>query len=1348
MVTGYVHMNVKKARRIIEDIKKDRLQRLKLHFYQPIIPFVKQILGDPVHLIPEMVQNADDVKALVVEIDINKERIIFHNNGDEFRENHIDAICDVLKSTKKSLQDIGNFGFGFKSVFAVSQKPEIYSGHYSFSFDDKTMIVPDWIPPKPEFSEWKTSTRLPFKDEQAVNATFKSISKLEDENAKFLLFLKNVEEVHIKKGNTENIYKKEVRTYPGLEKLGQNFKIIEINKNGKKGELFCVYTLKKDIPPDLLEHLIANRRLLDKSIDKNKKYETTVNISFKLDSNCHIVDEKYGLLHAFLPTKVKTYLPFDINADFLLNPNREELNRPDDKYNCWLFDLVVICIKNIIEEYKQNVSREFWKDIYNIIPREEKREEWIEDKICESIIEFVKEGKFFITDIDKKNWVSRTEVVDAHPEIRKLFPLFSEISFVNKKSEKFYLSRKINKKVRDFLTQKFKLKNIDQNYLFDALSEADILKNKTDEWFLDFFYYLANEYDKINSNESTDFLNKVKKCYLIPCSENKIVKLSDNKVYRTTKELPIFISDKLLELRPNFYEKLVENIKYKNDEEKKKLTKNFVYMLIKEATANNIYDDLIRHEFYKVGNEEVEEERCKLLDKYILYIKDNIKDLKTKEMKIKLRQKDRRIYRDSDDLYLANDYLKDKTGNPSYDIEKLVGECENTYFVASEYLNLSGQEKTNDIEGWKSFLVLICVKICPNIDSKNVFKAVDRDDFIKNYNEKIGPLSFDFEGGGTYTGNDYYSMKEYAYILSDFNFEDSFVLILNKKLKEKDSDFFVEFLKMINFNWDEIECYVKYKYRYFSGVVDGKQNTDVEKTSDNSSLGKWLTEEEWMPTKNKNGEIKFQKSQQVYVFLSETANIEDAYYVEADMVATKVRPFLMLKTRIESPLQPFPPTEDVDNLLENYKIWQEKKTILDKEIQKQLGKLYKQVSKKLEEEKGTDVTWKKFENVVLMVYNSLGKWTKLNNIHYYLSDKNISKNLKNEIMSEVLLIPDNIKYSDITPLLMKLDIRDLLSEANRDLLDKVNPVVVEEENYFVVLANSIISFFEEDDQDKNRENCEKISNIKSYRVDRLAHVLKIGEKIVSEQIKTDGFLDDDNIFWHTGDISYLVGDVSKEICRKFNFHDEKIKDFIEKVFACNEKRIENILKNHERGYKVLFKKIEEEKYSEYKGEKNKEMREQGEEKSEKGIQEKENVEDDDFKEQENLISLIKPTQSRPEIIKELKVVTPQTPELVEFRGEKYKRDNKIIAQLKILRDFKCQICGASIQKRDNTFYIEAAHITEKEHKGSETPDNILILCPNHHKEFDLGKKNILEKTTEKIVFELNGKRYELNLELK
>jgi len=134
----------------------------------------------------------------------------------------------------------------------------------------------------------------------------------------------------------------------------------------------------------------------------------------------------------------------------------------------------------------------------------------------------------------------------------------------------------------------------------------------------------------------------------------------------------------------------------------------------------------------------------------------------------------------------------------------------------------------------------------------------------------------------------------------------------------------------------------------------------------------------------------------------------------------------------------------------------------------------------------------------------------------------------------------------------------------------------------------------------------------------------------------------------------------------------------------------------------------------------------------------------DEREQKEIEAIYK-SKSKAEIIDELKNLRPSDPKQIRINSRVYKRDNKTISLIKILRDFKCQICKVSIKKRDGTFYIEAAHIKPKYQKGAETPDNILLLCPNHHKEFDFGNLTIVSQSKDKINFILNDRTYDLTL---
>lgn len=138
----------------------------------------------------------------------------------------------------------------------------------------------------------------------------------------------------------------------------------------------------------------------------------------------------------------------------------------------------------------------------------------------------------------------------------------------------------------------------------------------------------------------------------------------------------------------------------------------------------------------------------------------------------------------------------------------------------------------------------------------------------------------------------------------------------------------------------------------------------------------------------------------------------------------------------------------------------------------------------------------------------------------------------------------------------------------------------------------------------------------------------------------------------------------------------------------------------------------------------------------------------DEQEQKQIINeLSKQSKTKKEIIDELKNLKPTDSVETIINSKSFKRDSKTIAQLKIIRDFKCQICSTTIKKKNGTFYIEAAHIDPKHNGGCETPYNILILCPNHHKEFDFGNLHIVSRDRAIIKFTLNEFNYEISLKL-
>ena len=104
---------------------------------------IAELYSDPSHFVYEILQNSDDAKASEIQFTLTKKNLeIVHNGKKLFSYNDIKSITTVGSTTKKDdINAIGKFGAGFKSVFAVTNTPQIHSGEYHFEIQD--FIVPE-----------------------------------------------------------------------------------------------------------------------------------------------------------------------------------------------------------------------------------------------------------------------------------------------------------------------------------------------------------------------------------------------------------------------------------------------------------------------------------------------------------------------------------------------------------------------------------------------------------------------------------------------------------------------------------------------------------------------------------------------------------------------------------------------------------------------------------------------------------------------------------------------------------------------------------------------------------------------------------------------------------------------------------------------------------------------------------------------------------------------------------------------------------------------------------------------------------------------------------------------------
>ena len=94
------------------------------------------------HFIFEILQNAEDAlkrrddwngsREILFELTPTSLRIV--HCGNPFTLKDVKGVCGVGETTK-DLTDIGRFGIGFKSVYSITERPEVHSGDEDFAID-------------------------------------------------------------------------------------------------------------------------------------------------------------------------------------------------------------------------------------------------------------------------------------------------------------------------------------------------------------------------------------------------------------------------------------------------------------------------------------------------------------------------------------------------------------------------------------------------------------------------------------------------------------------------------------------------------------------------------------------------------------------------------------------------------------------------------------------------------------------------------------------------------------------------------------------------------------------------------------------------------------------------------------------------------------------------------------------------------------------------------------------------------------------------------------------------------------------------------------------------------------
>ena len=310
----------------------------------------------------EFIQNAEDAgmgseSPGRFSIHINKDRVRISHNARPFNESDVRSICGIQSSKRPEKGTLGYLGIGFKSVFKVTNRPQILSGGFQFKFDkdhwkDGTelwRVLPIWMsePPEPT-KDTETTFIIPFRDKSVYSKIAAELAHLGTELYLFLKWLRHIEVVDEVSGK-----------HWVLESLGEEGGVSTLRRGASK-QRFKFFRTVVEVPESIQKDELTHEY-------RPRVQQREIAIAFALDDQGNLAPTlagaMYGGVYSFLPLgEASSGVKFPIQADFLVQPGRDAINY-EARWNRWLLSEIAELCKKAIGEFK---AHDRWR--YQFLP--------------------------------------------------------------------------------------------------------------------------------------------------------------------------------------------------------------------------------------------------------------------------------------------------------------------------------------------------------------------------------------------------------------------------------------------------------------------------------------------------------------------------------------------------------------------------------------------------------------------------------------------------------------------------------------------------------------------------------------------------------------------------------------------------------------------------------------------------------------------------------------------------------------------------------------------------------------------------------------------------------------------
>lgn len=862
----------KQARQILSEIQKQEERKWEetpeeaKDELRGLREVTSDTLDNPTHVIPELLQNADDIgdECSKVTIRLEDDMFVFQNHKEPMEAQNVEALGAFTKSTKRgNLESIGHFGIGFKTSFSLTDAPYIHSGYFSFRYQEDDPTVPEIV----EYSDQPatngeyfdgTTIALPFTEEAKTERRDILAEQLRDIGS-LIPFLNNINTAIVSVDGEQNTY---YRKAVGKDEFEITRERAGEETNSKRIRLFS----ESFSPGKQLLIQLAQKRHLDAEALRERDPTLDITLAIPIDETGAPTAQDESHIFSYFPTEPNTHLPFNIQADFSLKPDRRSIRWPDE-FNKQLINHVPTVFENaFVQLHKEQVDP---SRILELIPDptiDRSQTQYLEPAV-DDIISFVR-SESCIPD-QEGNLFQPAELVFLDQPFRHLLTE-KEASTVLGRPVR-YPSEHISKTARKRLRTIVPEGHIDVDTLLDSCSDASIFQSKSETWLIQFMAgvmrYWNSNYDTggsfiVNSEDRkarNEFLARLKAVPLLPLEEDDLTSYTEKKgqIYRLgigyADDYQLFTDADSLHLLSG---ELVSMLNNPNDELSREasLAEDLLFddelLGIPELEPADIVREVINPAF---DNESIDRKRADQFTLFVARRPRTVGDIAD----IKLQTDSTDDFRSPEQLFLGSNYID------TYDTATVFAPFEGLTAISDHYLELGELSKPEWTEALAELGVSRRIEVIDQdpwesarfTSEDEVHKFLDEhgdqgrtelhdEQYLSGYNGRKS------KWGWMKRENRHGSTKNYKYALIDRflpgEFREKLESLAGKEQSTDTVEYWSEFLKMLDEEWESYyqdKVYRVYKYSEYSGMYRVQEGECYCP----SSFGTFLLKTIWAP---------------------------------------------------------------------------------------------------------------------------------------------------------------------------------------------------------------------------------------------------------------------------------------------------------------------------------------------------------------------------------------------------------------------------------------------------------------------------------------------------------------------